>query len=80
MERIHVLGVYDEAGRYLGPADVAIQVRPMGPWDTNAAVAAPLVVICAWCPDFDRTAPANANATHGICPRCVARVELQEAA
>ena len=30
------LGVYDETGRFLGPAPVEIQLRPMGPWDSNA--------------------------------------------
>jgi hypothetical protein len=33
----HTLGVYDEAGRYLGPAQVEIVARPFGPWSTNAA-------------------------------------------
>lgn len=72
MASIHLLGVYDAVGRYLGPAEIVIQLRPGGPWDRNS-VPAPLVVICAWCPDFDRTAPANAGATHGICPRCAAQ-------
>lgn len=72
------LGVYDEVGRYLGPADVAIQLRPMGPWDTNVANVAP--VVCAWCPTFDRTSTANAAASHGICPSCAARVQAEWAA
>jgi len=72
---IHILGVYDEVGRYLGPAEVVIQTRPMGPWDSNTAAA--LRVICAWCPDFDKTAPANAGATHGICPSCSAKLEAE---
>ncbi len=27
-------------------------------------------VICAWCPDFDPTSPANAGASHTICAVC----------
>jgi len=34
--------------------------------------APPLVMVCAWCPDFDRTAPSNQGASHGICPSCLA--------
>ncbi len=77
-----LLGVYDEVGRYLGPAEVVIQTRPMGPWNDNASVLASstLTVICAWCPDFDRTAPINEGATHGICPSCQAKVEAGWAA
>ena len=70
----HLLGVYDEVGRYLGPAPVEIQDLPFGPWSSNAA---PLTRVCAWCPDFDRTAPVHAGATHGICPTCVAKVEAE---
>ena len=73
------LGVYDASGRYLGPADVAIRLRPMGPWDANAP-AAPLAVICCWCPDFDAMAPANAGASHGLCPSCAQRVQAEWAA
>lgn len=32
-----------------------------------------LEIICAWCPSFDPKAPANANASHGICPSCAAK-------
>jgi hypothetical protein len=31
-------------------------------------------VVCAWCPDFNPADPANAGASHGICPDCAARV------
>ena len=67
------LEVRDASGRYIAPPQSpAPAPRPAGPWDANAAAAAPapLRVICAWCPDFDRTAPINAGATHGICPTC----------
>lgn len=37
--------------------------------------AAPLVMICCYCPDFDRTAPFNSGASHGICPACIERFE-----
>lgn len=40
----------------------------------NANTSENLEVICAWCPDFDRNDPRNANATHGICPTCEARI------
>jgi hypothetical protein len=33
-----------------------------------------MVVICAWCPDFDRTDPRNRGASHTICPACLAKV------
>ena len=46
-----LLGVYDEAGRYLGPAEVAIQLRPVGPWDTNGT--APRAVYAFMQPGFD---------------------------
>jgi hypothetical protein len=35
---------------------------------------ATLLVICAWHADFDRNDPRNANASHGICKICEARV------
>jgi hypothetical protein len=39
-------------------------------------VAAPVVpTICAWCPDFDPTHPANRRATHVMCPACRERFE-----
>lgn len=66
MELTPLAGIYDTAGRYLAPLQEPAPIRPAGPWDTNA----PLVVICAWCPDFDPTNPVNADATHGICPTC----------
>jgi len=72
----HTLGVYDEAGRYLGPAEIAIQFQPLGAWTPDDG-APPLTVICAWCDDFDRTDPANAGASHTICPNCVARLERE---
>ncbi len=37
-----------------------------------------LVIICAWCPDFDPKDPKNAGASHGMCPSCVARWEKGE--
>ena len=43
----------------------------------NAPVPAPLVVVCAWCPDFDKTDPKNAGASHGICPTCAAKLLAQ---
>jgi hypothetical protein len=33
-----------------------------------------LLTICAWHADFRADDPLNANASHGICPACVARV------
>lgn len=78
--QVHVLGIYDEVGRYLGPAEVAIQMRPEGPWDSNTANVPELIRICAWCPDFDRSAPVNVNATHGICPSCLVKIEAGWAA
>lgn len=38
------VGVYDEAGRYLGPADVVIRFWVMDPRDSKA-LQAPLVVL-----------------------------------
>jgi hypothetical protein len=43
-----------------------------------AAAVEGLRKICAWCPDFDPTAPGNTHATHTICPACFARVQDQE--
>jgi hypothetical protein len=34
-----------------------------------------MILICCYCPDFDRTAPFNASATHGICPTCLAKMD-----
>ena len=34
-------------------------------------------VICAWCPTFDRFAPANAGASHGICAACAAKLKKE---
>jgi hypothetical protein len=31
-------------------------------------------MICAWCPDFDKTAESNRGASHGLCPTCEARL------
>jgi hypothetical protein len=44
---------------------------------TDTQPAAPLRVICAWHPGFDRTDPANAGASHTICPSCLARLEQE---
>lgn len=33
-----------------------------------------MIIICAWCPDFDPTDPRNAEASHGMCPTCAARM------
>ncbi len=33
--------------------------------------------ICAWCPDFDPTDPRNATASHGMCPACAAKANLE---
>lgn len=43
---------------------------------------APTQSICAWCPGFDPTDPANAGKSHTICPECHARMnrELDETA
>lgn len=35
---------------------------------------ADLLVICCWCPGWDRDDPINANASHGACQACVDRV------
>ncbi len=35
---------------------------------------APLPVICAWCPTFDKTDRRNAGASHTICPSCFAKL------
>jgi hypothetical protein len=69
-------GIYDDAGRYLAPLPVELPVRPAGPWDANVAapVVVPVPVICAWCPGFNKADPAHRNASHGICPRCSAKV------
>lgn len=68
----------DDTGRDVAPAPTAdaAYVRPLGPWDANTSevVEPVLLVICAWCPDFDPKDPRNANASHGICPTCAARV------
>lgn len=32
------------------------------------------MAICAWCPSFDPHDPANAGASHTICPACQARL------
>ncbi len=37
----------------------------------------PLRVICPWCPDWDRTDPRNAGASHTICPACQAKIDAQ---
>ena len=42
---------------------------------TGTPRAAVPVMICAYCPDFDRTAPVNAGASHGICPACIETFE-----
>jgi hypothetical protein len=41
----------------------------------RALAAPPVIVICAWCPDFDPTDPRNQGATHGICPTCQTKFE-----
>lgn len=30
--------------------------------------------VCAWCPGFDPTRPANKGQSHGMCPTCSARL------
>jgi hypothetical protein len=45
--------------------------------DSEPVPVAPLRVICAWHPGFDRTDPANAGASHGICPSCLSRMEAE---
>jgi hypothetical protein len=47
--------------------------QPMTPVEPVASQVDELVVICAWCPDFDPKDQRNANATHGICAKCAAR-------
>jgi DnaJ-class molecular chaperone len=32
-----------------------------------------VILVCAWCPDFDPSAP-QANTSHGICPACAAKL------
>jgi len=34
-------------------------------------------VICAWCPDFDPTAPANRGVSHGMCAVCSAKLHAE---
>jgi len=34
------------------------------------------VMVCAWCPDFDRTTATHAS--HGICPSCRVRLEQEQ--
>jgi hypothetical protein len=70
-------GIYDAAGRFLAESPDALPVRPDGPWDGNVPVVAavPVKTICAWCPTWNREDPANAGASHGICPTCLARLE-----
>jgi hypothetical protein len=34
----------------------------------------PPPAICAWCPGFDHTDPANRGRSHGICPTCAAKL------
>lgn len=43
---------------------------------------AKLLVICAWCPTFDRNDPRNAFASHGLCESCARkmRAEMETAA
>ncbi len=36
-----------------------------------------MILICCYCPDFDRTAPFNALATHGICPACLLTMDAE---
>lgn len=40
----------------------------------NLMKAITMPVICAWCPAYDRTHPANAGASHTICPACTTRM------
>jgi hypothetical protein len=35
---------------------------------------AALLVICAWCPDWDRNDPRNVKASHGVCESCLAKM------
>lgn len=37
-------------------------------------------MICAWCPNFDPSDPANKEASHGMCPNCEARWNAEVAA
>jgi hypothetical protein len=64
----------DDEGRVLGHEQTLPDDRPMGPWSTNFKTPKPRVV-CAWCPDFDPTDPANKNASHGLCADCKIRME-----
>jgi hypothetical protein len=36
-----------------------------------------LRTICAWCPTFDKTDPANKGASHTICPSCAAKLQAE---
>lgn len=40
------------------------------------SIAAPIAMrrICSWCVEFDPTDPANAGATHTMCPPCQQRM------
>lgn len=43
----------------------------------KAAEDATPKVICAWCPNFNPRDPANAEASHTICPACQAKMAAQ---
>jgi len=45
----------------------------------DAAIAAPLVTVCAWCmPTHDPMASQGAPVSHGICPSCAATFEADD--
>lgn len=37
----------------------------------------PLVSVCAWCPSFDRTDPANFQISHDLCDSCSRRINAE---
>jgi hypothetical protein len=37
-------------------------------------VPAARLILCPWCPDFDRTNPAHRGVSHGICAPCAVKL------
>jgi len=45
--------------------------------DVTVPLPLPLVVLCAWCPGWNRHAPENKGASHGVCEKCLAIIRQQ---
>lgn len=61
----------------------AAWARPLEAGRAVGAIAKPAEggrVICAWCPNFNPSDPANKAASHGMCQSCEARLNAQIAA